>query len=426
MKLLSSLGSFTLINVASGATGLLLAPLLSHYLAPEEYGYLSLVVTYAAILTPFLGFNAAAYVAREVTDPTRKPNSLVRVAVLLILGVSALIFLPGYWWREALAGWLELSPRALLLVFAFALASALAGLYQYMLLYQRRERAYVALMGGKIVLEMAAVVLFVVGLQWGWEGRVLGAIGALLLLIGVFLYRWGRALLSAPLSRVLFAQSLLYGLPLIPHVLSKLALNQLDRIFIAKWASFEELGLYNLGYVLGAAVMYGASAFSNVYSPFVFRQLRSEALRPKEIGALIWLFLLGAALLAGLLVLGAPLLLEVFFDARYAGAVAYIPLVAGGYFLWSFYLCMAPFLFFYKKTGQISAISGVGLLLNLGLNVWLVPPYGAMGAAWATLLAFALSAALSIVLTSRLLPFSWKEMLVMSFKEFKEAVRAFK
>ena len=57
-----------------------------------------------------------------------------------------------------------------------------------------------------------------------------------------------------------------------------------------------------------------------------------------------------------------------------------------------------------RKTGTLAATMVLPVLINVGLNIWLIPIHGLMGAVWATLVAYGVGLVLSLVVARRSFP----------------------
>jgi O-antigen/teichoic acid export membrane protein len=73
---------------------------------------------------------------------------------------------------------------------------------------------------------------------------------------------------------------------------------------------------------------------------------------------------------------------------QYHSAALYVPLILFSYLLNGFYYFAAMPLFYYKKTSLIPVMTIVSALLNVGLNLWWIPRWGALGSAWATVASY--------------------------------------
>jgi O-antigen/teichoic acid export membrane protein len=65
-----------------------------------------------------------------------------------------------------------------------------------------------------------------------------------------------------------------------------------------------------------------------------------------------------------------------------------IPYIAGGYVFWGLYHVSQMPLLIAKRTTRLFFINLVAVAVNLGLNAWLIPRHGFVGAGVATLLSF--------------------------------------
>ena len=87
-----------------------------------------------------------------------------------------------------------------------------------------------------------------------------------------------------------------------------------------------------------------------------------------------------------------------------------IPVVMLGYIFLGFYHLLMPGIFYSNKTKLLPVFRGFGALSNIGLNILLIPKYGAMGAAIATATSFGLMIIPLYFCANRLfhIPYYWK------------------
>jgi O-antigen/teichoic acid export membrane protein len=96
----------------------------------------------------------------------------------------------------------------------------------------------------------------------------------------------------------------------------------------------------------------------------------------------IFIALIGGICLVGMLF--ASEIIHVLLPPSYYGATPYVVPIILGYLMLGFYLFSVQPLFYYEKTTLIPLLTGVSAIINVLLNLWLVPRYGAMAAAWVT------------------------------------------
>ena len=228
--------------------------------------------------------------------------------------------------------------------------------------------------------------------------------------LGVLLFRKG--LRPKPdvsqFSRPLYVELLGFGIPMmIGYELSGIVLAVGDRYVIAGLIGKTPLGLYGAAYnlcqyVQAVLITSVGQAIMPIYmkmwdekgvdatSAFITRSLRTYAL-------------LAAPVIAGFASVG-PELLPALASEKYASAAPIIPWVIAGMVVDGTNSMLGAGLFIHRKTRVIMAIVMGGAALNIGLNLYLVPRIGIMGAAIATLVSYSGTALAFRIAGWRLLP----------------------
>jgi O-antigen/teichoic acid export membrane protein len=175
-----------------------------------------------------------------------------------------------------------------------------------------------------------------------------------------------------------------------------------DRFFRWMWFGEESVGEYGLGYKLALAVStFTLGPLLQVWSARMYKAAK-EADAPVVFGKM-FSRILAAFLLVGL---GACLFQEeavaVLGGGKYAGAAAVVaPVVLAGFFQTAASLMDAGF-YVRRRTGLKLWVALAAAAVMLALYALLIPPYGAGGAAFATLGGFAFLAVCTWATTQRI------------------------
>ncbi|HHX87665.1 MAG TPA: oligosaccharide flippase family protein [Firmicutes bacterium] len=274
---------------------------------------------------------------------------------------------------------------------------------------------------GKLMLAKALVALAVGG-TLAYCG--LGAAGLLLgMLAGFFLpvlrttrTEWSGVRWSSS-DRAIFRRLLTYGLPLTAAFALDYVVSSSDRFILGWLAGAGVTGLYAVGYDLAKQSLLVPMMTVNLASyPLAVRALEQEGrggAQRQLIQNTTVLFAIALPAAVGLSML-APNITGVFLGAEYIqAATSLIPWVTAAslcagikayYFDLSFQLGQ-------RTVGQVWVLL-VSALINVGLNIWWIPLFGFMGAAYATLVAYAVGMVISAYLGRRIfpLPFPGKEI----------------
>jgi O-antigen/teichoic acid export membrane protein len=92
------------------------------------------------------------------------------------------------------------------------------------------------------------------------------------------------------------------------------------------------------------------------------------------------------------------------FPAAYQSAIALIPVIAVAFVFYGLHLFFSLGMALRGRMRLLFLLTLCAGLVNIGLNIYLIPRYGAMGAAWASLLAYTLLALLTLFVNQRLYP----------------------
>jgi len=379
--------------------GLILLPLIAGVLGAAAYGVwaqahitLSLVGTFASL---GMGFAFIRFFAGE-TD-----NASIRQGFFTILfaelGWSCLLAIVLYIIAAPVAEMLFGGSESVGVV---RLCAAILPFYMmnfHFLFFFRafREMKRFAILQISLSLGELALVFILVLSGQGVFGALLGMLTAYALVdMVMFLMVVRRVGLSFPRSSSLtrIKEYLRFGLPLLPSSIVEWLVNSSDRYVIAAFLGIAVVGMYSAAYSLAAAISVYASPIAMVIVPtlaYLYDNGQIEEVKKHLAYSLKYLLLLAIPSAVGISLLARPIL-QVLTDAEFASAgPKVIPFVAAAMVLHSCQSVVAQPIFLAKKTHIIGLAWGSAAVLNLGLNLLLVPRFGIIAAASTTLLAFA-------------------------------------
>lgn len=192
-----------------------------------------------------------------------------------------------------------------------------------------------------------------------------------------------------------------FNIPLIPHYLSLIVLNQSDRIMIKDICGDSEAGIYSFAYQIASAITLLISSINGARSPWTYEKLRNKEFEGlKKITTLLVVFMLGSALLFSLF---APEIVGIIGTTEYSQAMYVIPVVTVGVFFTFVYDLYASIEFYYGATKYVMVASVTGALANLGLNALFIPQYGFIAAAYTTLVCYVAFAVMHFIFSKKVL-----------------------
>ncbi len=384
----------------------------TYYLDLEDMGvYRLLVLSVEVIGLVFAGRIDAAVMRYffERKEPVDR-NRVVTTAFLLVLSIGAGLFFLGSFCSPALTALLFERRGATKFsseeyVFFFRLAFLTLNLQlvaqvgaAYMKICKRSLLFSFTTIAG-IFFGLACNIIFVVWLGMGLKGILYSSLltnGFLMAVYTVFLLRSMKISFSSRDARDLFS----YGLPLVPGSFAYFVITFGDNFVLNETRTREEVGLYT------TAVKFGILVSSAATKPFIeFWRVRAYELyakgrvRLKQRQATVYYtyFVIFVAMLISILIDEVIMVAE----GSYREASKMVPLLALAYVFAGLRLVFELVLHMKKKTKICSVITMISMVINVVLNVTLIPPYGAMGAAVATLATFMAMAVLALWFSQR-------------------------
>jgi O-antigen/teichoic acid export membrane protein len=186
----------------------------------------------------------------------------------------------------------------------------------------------------------------------------------------------------------LFRPLVRIGFPSIFGLFAFLLIDYADRHMIERMVSLDALGVYLVGYSFGMVMAIAAGAFATAWPPFFMSYLNKRDEARTIFARVLTYYLIG---FGGLIVLfffmAKPVVLLMTAPA-FHDAYLVVGLVATSHMLKGCYLIVLPGIYFAEKLRKQSAVEWVAAIANIGLNFWLIPIYGIIGAALATFVSY--------------------------------------
>jgi O-antigen/teichoic acid export membrane protein len=379
-------------QVLNRMVGFLLLPLFTSVLSTEDYGASAMINVLATVIGGLFGLGIGNGVARCYFDvESQIQREKVVWTGLIMIGLSVSLWTPAVVLvSEDVSRWVFHSgafSRHITLAFIASGVTMLVDPINTVLRITKRSHTFVVLTAINTTLTAALSVLFIVVLRHGllgmFEAAASGATISSLCVLFVGL-RWARPSFDVrhimPLVRI--------GFPLIASVLGALAIEYSDRYFIERLIGLSEVGIYSVGYTFGSAILIVANAFYASWPgfsmPFVERQ--AEAIH--VFGKILSYYTIAVGSLCVVFFLAAKPLVYIMTAEPFHSAYTVIGLIAFGYFLKGGYQILVTGLVFSKRSRVQAFLEMSGAILNICLNLLLIPVFRKEGAALATVGAY--------------------------------------
>lgn len=181
-----------------------------------------------------------------------------------------------------------------------------------------------------------------------------------------------------------------FNIPLVPHYLSGIVLNQADRIMIKRMIGSSEAGIYSLAYSASMVLSVVTNAINQSFAPWIYRKLKKEEYDDiSKVTTPIFVF---ASVMIMALIAFAPECVVIFGGSAYKDAIWIIPSVASSLYFNFVFQIFANVEFYYMKNTYITYASVSGAVLNIILNYFGIRLFGYIAAGYTTLICYVLFA----------------------------------
>jgi O-antigen/teichoic acid export membrane protein len=179
-------------------------------------------------------------------------------------------------------------------------------------------------------------------------------------------------------------------------------LDSVDRLLLNRFTSLADVGVYSLGYRIGMLIhVIFILPFSQIWSPMRM-QYRNEAEAP-ELFKLVLTYYWMVGLLATVAVsMFAREIVSVAGSPEYLPAYRVVPIIMLSHLAYGVVGVVDNGILFSRKLGYQVLIFAGGVVLNIALNLALIPRWGYMAAAYVTLVSYMAVALAAFGVSNRL------------------------
>ncbi len=227
--------------------------------------------------------------------------------------------------------------------------------------------------------------------------------------MSVYFYKRGLFKMDA-VSFAVFKKLYAYGLPLVFYEISTLINDYSDRFLIKFYLGARQVGIYSAAYNMS---LYTQGIINNPLWMTVFpiyTKLWSEK-GPEETKRFLSLLLKYYICIGIIMVLSMSLLskdlITILATKKYAPAAPIVPIIISSVMIYgTFHITGAGF-YLMNQTRKIGIYMFVSALINIAVNLFMIPKYGIIGAAYSTFISYGLLTILINYKAGKLIKVKW-------------------
>lgn len=378
--------AFVLCSFFQRGISTLTTPIFTRLLTTEQYGYYTIFNSWLEIVSVFTTLKLAGSVFQQalVKFDTRRDELSASTAGLgtTITLLVYCIYLPL---RSLINNLLGMNTLIMTCIFVASWATLMFELWADR---QRNEYAYKPLVVLTIITSIAKPLFGVIAVlatqEYKAEARIISLVA-----VEVAAYSWlfiSFLRKGKYYNKEFWKYSLSLNIPLIPHYLTRMILNQSDRLMIKSMVGLSEAGIYGLAHSLAWMLTLVTQAVLNTMNPWIFQRIKKEEYH--RIGKISYAILTVVAIAGMGLISIAPEIVKIFAPKDYYSAIWVIPPLVLSVFFLFMYSLFACFEYYFEKSNFLMIASTIGGVLNIILNYFFIKLYGFIAAGYTTLFCY--------------------------------------
>jgi len=376
---------YTLTNFFTIGISFLTLPIFTRLLSTEDYGITSVYSSYLNIFVIVFSLDVVASIQRGKFDFKDNYNQFVS-SVLFLGTISFIIFsLLILAFQSFFSKMLDLEPILLyvLLINAFFAFVQNLVLAKFRVEYNYKKISLIQIANSLIGVILSIILITRFFTNTKYLGRILGSslpviISGFILLL--YIFTQGKEIIN----KIYWKYALIISVPLILHNLAGIINAQFDRIFINKYIGSSEAGIYSFAYNVGMIIDVLWASTNQAWVPWFYERMdannysaiRKRAKNFRDFFTLAYILILFVS----------PEIIKVMADKRYWDGLVIVPYIFMAYYFNLMYSFEVNVEFYTRKTHLISIGTILGAVINVVLNIVLIPKYGYVIAAVTTVI----------------------------------------
>lgn len=379
---------YTICSFVQKGISFITVPIFTRLLTTEQYGVVSIYYSWQSVLVVFCTLNLFSGVFNNGMIKYEEDRSTFLSSMQgLVTTITAGFFVIYLIFHEWLNSIFELDTPLMIFMFFEIVVSAAFSFWTARERFEVRYKKMVAitLIASSVAPLCSILAILIFPDQYGAFSRIIASAVVSIIIYGI-IYCNNFIKGKKFFQKKYWDYGLRFNLPLLPHYLSTLILNQSDRLMISKMVSIEKAGIYSLSHNLAMVLNILTTSVNNAFAPWLYEKLKKKDYKGvAQIGNALF-SLVAIALL--LLMAFAPEVILIMGGEEYREAIYVIPPLTASLYFMFMYQIFANVEFYFEENKFITYASVCGSILNIILNYIFIQIFGYIAAGYTTLFCY--------------------------------------
>ena len=386
-RIAKNTSSLLLAQLIASIFGIVLSVYIARLLGDINFGKYSFAIAFTSFFVIFSDLGYHTLLVREVSKDRNNAAKYLSnvIGIRIILSVIFFIFIIGI---INLMGYPNDTKDFVYLFGASAILTAFATVFN-MIFRSFEKMEYDALLNTIIMIIKVILSIFVLYLGYGLieVGFVFLFVSIINVILGFFIchYKFVKPKITIDMS--FWKSSIKLALPISLASIFGLIYIKIDTIMLSVMKGDAVVGWYNASYNLTLGLTPIPDLFMNALLPMMalYSISQKEALKNIFEKSFKYLFIFGLPIAVGTTLL-ADKIVFLIYGNQYMNSIIALQILAWDILLVFLYRCIYYLLISINKQNLVMIVAGSCALINIGLNLLLIPSYSYVGSGIATII----------------------------------------
>lgn len=390
-KQITNLSIYMLAAMIPMILSLLANPFIAKNLSPTDYAIVGYYTAFNTLFGPFVNFYLLHYYTKKFYELNADERftlkstifkSLIYFSFVLAFVVFILLYIYTVFFNKN--SQIPFLPYALLTVIYLPLTGIYTlNLTEYRMLRESKKFFNLSVVNG--VLGVALAILFVVIFKWGADGR-LWAMFLSAFIIFTYVLIKNKDLLKIKFDYNIFKTACKFCFPLVIASMLTFFSSGYDKVILERTGDITALGIYSVGAVIASYLHVFSTSINDTFQPDIFKSIAEKNMRKCFNYIIIKLSIMSFCVVCFIVL--APYIIDILTFGRYVNSTKFASILAISSITSMLYYSMSQVTVAMGYTTITLWNKIIGSVLSIASFGFLIPAYGATGAAWGVVLSY--------------------------------------
>lgn len=375
-------------NILQKGISFITVPIFTRMMTASDYGVYSLFCSWESVLAIFVTLNLSYQVFNNgMVKYSHDKDGYTTSMVGLTLTLAAFWGVILISLHKIFVNVIGLDTRYLLLMLLDMVFMAVSGLW---IVRQRYDFQYRALSFVTIFSTLMNPILGICFVYHMTDKSLARCLSVVLTngIVMLITYVWTLRKCRKHINIKYWTYALKLDLPLIPHYLSMVLLNNCDRIMIGKICGNMYAAFYSIAHNASMVMNIIINSINSSFNPWLYQKLsEKEYGKIKEVSRYLLIIVAGVSIIP---IVFAPEIIAILGSDEYSSAVSIMPIFSCCVFLIYVYTLFSNVEMFFEKPRYTMYGSVSATVINIVLNYFFIKKFGYQAAAYTTLICYTL------------------------------------